>query len=187
MPREPAHASQASQETHEAAGPALPPTSPESPPLQPPTCDEILLLPAGVQQPAAHSSGRSRVDELYVLVRALKHLGRKSRSERLARRLPRPSRSPAPMCPVTLICLISYWIRLIGFPYISFPESTSFAETAFARITATERCRGQQGWPRTRGAASATRCCPGRTVPLSAPIPQGLPPSHGAGCLCCPW
>jgi len=81
--------------------------------------------------------------------------------------------SPAPTCPLTLICLISYWIRLIGFPYISFPESTSFAETAFARITATERCRGQQGGR-------------GPEVRLSPPIPQGLPRWRGAGCRCCP-
>lgn len=150
------------------SGPALPPTSPKSPPLWPPTCDEIFLLPAGVQQPAAHGSGRSRVDELYVLVRALKHLERRSRSEQLVRRLPRPPGSPAPMCLVTLICLISYWIRLIGFPYISFPESTSFAETAFARITATERRRGQRGWLGTGGAA-------GWDGPTQPPHPTGAP------------
>lgn len=45
-----------------------------------------------------------------------------------------------------------------------------------------ERCRGQQGCPGTGGAASATQCCPGGTVPLSPPIPEGLPPSRRAGC-----
>lgn len=45
-----------------------------------------------------------------------------------------------------------------------------------------ERCRGQQGRPGTGGAASATQCCPGGTVPLSPPIPKGLPPSCRAGC-----
>lgn len=119
----------------------------KSPPSQPPTCNEILLLPAGVQQPAAHGGGWGRVDELYVLVRAFKHLGRRSSSEQLARKVPCPWQPPALLCPITLICLISYWIRLMGFPYMSLPESTSFAETAFARITATrggELSRGAQ-------------------------------------------
>lgn len=52
------------------------------------TCNEILLLPAGVQQPATHGSGWSRVDELYVLVRALEHLGSRGRREWLVKGSP---------------------------------------------------------------------------------------------------
>lgn len=63
---------------------------------------------------------------------------------------------PVPVCPVTLICLISYWIRLIGFPYMSFPESTSLADMAFARITAMEGAGVSRG---------------GHMVLLTCPIP----------------
>lgn len=47
------------------------------------TCNEILLLPSDVQRHPAHSRRRSRVDKLYVLVRAFEHLGRQGRGEEM--------------------------------------------------------------------------------------------------------
>lgn len=73
----------------------------------------------------------------------------------------------------------------MGFPYMSFPESTSLAETAFARITATEGAELSRGGGHRRSCRVPAHAggCAGLPVPLprvGLPRFSPIPPGHHA-------
>lgn len=73
----------------------------------------------------------------------------------------------------------------MGFPYMSFPESTSLAETAFARITATEGAELSRGGGHRRSCRVPAHAggCAGLPVPLPRVGPprfSPIPPGHHA-------